>query len=704
MVDEKGGAIILTAVGAPLGQGNGDPRTVGHSHPHQKNTGQPVIVLKVRPWERQPGMQVRQLVTATAHRSSTRALTRSRPITPLLPRSCCALRSFQTVITSLLFYLLDLWRGTLKAPARDRDPAPRPPPPTPGPASQQPLCCLQPPPNRPSSTTPRPELQGSIIMPDARCPYIVHPRLGRPPMFPLYAFVASFCLAGLQQLRVADAHGFLLSPQSRNIQSYYGPESPGKEYTPQGLVAGGPDKVKLGGGGLAWPHGKYGACGDPYDAQTQKWLVPREKTTYIKGSTIQVQAVITAYHKGRFGFSICPYTSNGIALEACFQRPESIMTRADGIHPGEPYFYLESIGDGAATKTPYPGTDAFVGKDTYAMTYRLPAGLECSHCVMRWHYLTGNSCQPPCNPADPHWDASNPEFGCDVNNMGVCGTSVDMAYPEEFWNCADIEITSGGALSNPPPPSPANPGPKCNQGSDAERAVCFCQGHPFGQFADIDWGCNGFFDCYEGGTVYTACQTGLLYDEAISDGVLSSPSSSSCCIFFPSSRSSCCVSLPSPSLPSDDVGGVLSPPPPPLAVVSSPPSSPPPVVPNPNGLPFEVEAALQNTNYAAILRSQQPDLTWAPSSIYFWPDLVSALTSMHVQGVGGSKFWLGDTSANGYKYGLVSVAAFLAQSMKETVQYDACDKTNWDSTSGYSTSNACGQLGQSYQNYNCPAG
>lgn len=43
--------------------------------------------------------------------------------------------------------------------------------------------------------------------------------------------------------------------------------------------------------------------------------------------------------------------------------------------------------------------------------------------------------------------------------------------------------------------------------------------------------------------------------------------------------------------------------------------------------------------------------------------------------------------------------------MKETIQYDACDENSWDLVGGsYPASNACGQLGQSYQDYKCPAG
>ena len=40
--------------------------------------------------------------------------------------------------------------------------------------------------------------------------------------------------------------------------------------------------------------------------------------------------------------------------------------------------------------------------------------------------------------------------------------------------------------------------------------------------------------------------------------------------------------------------------------------------------------------------------------------------------------------------------------MKETIKYDACDENSWDLVGGkYPLSNACGQLGQSYQDYHC---
>ena len=93
---------------------------------------------------------------------------------------------------------------------------------------------------------------------------------------------------------------------------------------------------------------------------------------------------------------------------------------------------------------------------------------------------------------------------------------------------------------------------------------------------------------------------------------------------------------------------------------------------------------------------------FVPSTVYKYGGFAEGLKLMNIKGVAGKFFYLGDDSADGHLYGLVNVAAFLAQSMKETIKYNACDENNWDIINGtYPLSNACGQLGQSYQDYHC---
>jgi hypothetical protein len=69
------------------------------------------------------------------------------------------------------------------------------------------------------------------------------------------------------------------------------------------------------------------------------------------------------------------------------------------------------------------------------MMQLLPLALAEPLCMPpRRYWLTGNTCNPgPCNPADPAFP------NCDRQLMGYCGTR-QHSYPEEFWNCADIQI------------------------------------------------------------------------------------------------------------------------------------------------------------------------------------------------------------------------------------------------------------------------
>ena len=64
---------------------------------------------------------------------------------------------------------------------------------------------------------------------------------------------------------------------------------------------------------------------------------------------------------------------------------------------------------------------------------------------------------------------------------------------------------------------------------------------------------------------------------------------------------------------------------------------------------------------------QTPDLKWEPSSVYRYDDFSESLNVMATEGVAGKRFYIGESAAeNGHVYGLVNIAAFLAQSMKET--------------------------------------
>ncbi len=104
---------------------------------------------------------------------------------------------------------------------------------------------------------------------------------------------------------------------------------------------------------------------------------------------------------------------------------------------------------------------------------------------------------------------------------------------------------------------------------------------------------------------------------------------------------------------------------------------------------------------------ETPDMQWLPSTVYGFDGFFEGLQLMYKQGVNGKKIYMGGNDPacpHCFMYGLVNIAAFLAQAMKETIRYDACDENSWDRVGDmkmYPISNACGQLGQSYQDYHC---
>ncbi|GAA0371575.1 hypothetical protein GCM10009092_39880 [Bowmanella denitrificans] len=146
-----------------------------------------------------------------------------------------------------------------------------------------------------------------------------------------------------------------------------------------------------------------------------------------------------------------------------------------------------------------------------------------------------------------------------------------------------------------------------------------------------------------------------------------------------------------------DNGGV------PLYHIAGPSSSTPLTsIPALNTELESIESVVNNE----VFLYQTPSNSWIPSTVYKWGDFLSALNAMHNQGVGDVKFWLIDENADeatNILYAKVAIAAFLAQSMKETIQYNACDENNWSINTGdpvnYPLSSSCGQLQQNYSDY-----
>ena len=144
----------------------------------------------------------------------------------------------------------------------------------------------------------------------------------------------------------------------------------------------------------------------------------------------------------------------------------------------------------------------------------------------------------------------------------------------------------------------------------------------------------------------------------------------------------------------------------PLAPSGSPPGTPgtgqtpqpPPTTRSPVSPTSEVGTIINSDNFVEMENTlesvkdeinnklflyQTPAFQWVPSSVYRYEDFKESLHVMATEGVAGKKFYIGESDIeNGHVYGLVNIAAFLAQSMKETIQYDACDENSWDLVGG----------------------
>ncbi|GBP08959.1 hypothetical protein EVAR_78324_1 [Eumeta japonica] len=189
----------------------------------------------------------------------------------------------------------------------------------------------------------------------------------------------------------ARAHGRVLQPPGRASAWRSGfPSDP--NYDDDGLNCGGfYHQWEVNGG-------KCGICGDAYDLAEprshelggrygQGFIVEH----YEAGSVFEATIELSAYHRGYWEFRICPDPLDND--QECFDN------------------YLVELENGDTKYYP-------IGSAKYNLNYRLPAGLECEHCVLQWKYTAGN-------------------------NWGVCANGTQglgCGNQEEFRACSDISI------------------------------------------------------------------------------------------------------------------------------------------------------------------------------------------------------------------------------------------------------------------------
>ena len=218
-------------------------------------------------------------------------------------------------------------------------------------------------------------------------------------MFAKYIYVL------LSLLTTVHGHGSVRDPPARNVLA-------NSDGCPDCLNAGGTSVMYSN----AHSKARYGVCGDPWNSKKNheaggKFARGKITRTYKSGSTIDIKLSFSANHQGRMSFSICdlpdkhlsPSAERSLTTQRCFNK--NILRREDksGV-----YSFLKG------------------NEKKITVKYQLPKGLKCKHCVLQWHWETGNSCCP-----------GNTQKKYCEQGVSKC---FQYTVPEEWYNCSDIRI------------------------------------------------------------------------------------------------------------------------------------------------------------------------------------------------------------------------------------------------------------------------
>lgn len=176
-------------------------------------------------------------------------------------------------------------------------------------------------------------------------------------------------------------------------------------------------------------------------------------TTYTRGQVVPMEVQVPVYHGGRFQFRIQDVGANADPDGSLWETLEPLIVESfsplcdDPSHGCGPDPCLQEHNCALIPLEKYGEHN-----EKYVINVKLPDDLTCEHCVLQWHWLTGNSCWPD-------WVA--------------CEGS------EEFWNCADLRIVNG--TSSPatptPAPTPLSPPPTLTPECSGEVGSNVCSGH-----------------------------------------------------------------------------------------------------------------------------------------------------------------------------------------------------------------------------------
>ncbi|KAL7470586.1 hypothetical protein ACHAXS_010832 [Conticribra weissflogii] len=317
--------------------------------------------------------------------------------------------------------------------------------------------------------------------------------------------------------------------------------------------------------------------------------------------------------------------------------------------------------------------------------------------------------------------------------------------PEES-ETIDVIIDIENESDNCPNPCPANftglqrkPGTLCKEYVQCNKGNVFSQFECYGEaIFDTEKGyCDGGWSDPSGGSTVVCQPTPCPAPPPTSD-----PTESPSVSFMPTVNVTITFNNtnndddslatfdevePQPSQPSVNVSAVTSPTTivaslttnsPSLTPVTQPPTTLAPITSEPTNTPTPVFSTFQfyvservNLFKEHVFITQNGDL----SEEYTMEDFIKSLDVVVYQLPPSKAFFVGQIIDNqvenslpmvsGMQYGLVNLAAFLANAMAEGIRIDSCDEINEKASDEtgefYALSNACGQFGRMYEEEDC---